>query len=68
MTPERKSGIVALIVGVLGFLYIILYSGDPLVAYLGTALFTPFLLYGIGVMFIPKSRRKKEGLLPFRGW
>ncbi|AXI24898.1 hypothetical protein CFE53_01460 [Methanofervidicoccus sp. A16] len=68
MTPERKSGILSLIVGILGFLYIILYPKNVLVIYLGTALFTPFILYGVGMMFIPKTRRKKEGLLPFRGW
>ncbi|HIQ32004.1 hypothetical protein KKP90_01940 [Methanothermococcus sp. SCGC AD-155-E23] len=68
MTPERKSGMLALIIGILGFLYILIFPKSVLVVYLGTALFTPFILYGIGIMFIPKTRRRKEGLLPFRGW
>ncbi|MBW9220952.1 hypothetical protein KKP91_01910 [Methanothermococcus sp. SCGC AD-155-M21] len=68
MTPEKKSGIISLIIGIIGFTYIIFYSNNVLLIYLGTALFTPFMVYGIGMMLNPKTKRREEGLIPFRGW
>lgn len=68
MTPEKKSGIISLIIGIIGFTYIIFYSNNVLLIYLGTALFIPFMIYGIGMMLNPKTKRSEEGRIPFRGW
>ncbi|WP_292461193.1 hypothetical protein [Methanothermococcus sp.] len=68
MTPEKKSGIISLIIGLLGFVWIILYLKSAFLIYMGTALFTPFIVYGFGILLNPNTRRKDEGQIPFRGW
>ncbi|AEH07019.1 hypothetical protein [Methanothermococcus okinawensis] len=67
MTPEKKSGVISLIIGLIGYVYLILCSNIFLI-YMGTALFTPFIIYGFGILLNPNTRRKDEGQLPFRGW
>ena len=68
MTPEKKSGIISLIIGLIGFIYIILCSKSVFLVYMCTALFTPFIVYGFGILLNPDTRRKDEGQIPFRGW
>ena len=69
MSPETKSGYIALIIGILGYLRTIyLNSQNEMVTYLLTAVFTPFLIFGIAMFLNPKSRREKIGQIPFRGW
>jgi len=68
MTPEKKSALISLIFGILGYLLIIITSPKIFLIYLGIALFTPFIIYGIGLLLSPDARRKDKGQLPFRGW
>ena len=68
MSPEKKSGIVSIIIGIIGLAIIILYSSSVFITYMGTALFVPFIIFGIGIGLNPPTRRKKIGQLPFRGW
>ncbi|MBP2143761.1 energy-converting hydrogenase A subunit I [Methanococcus voltae] len=68
LTPEFKSGIIALIIGIVGYLYIYLANLGDLFSYLGMAVSTPFLIYGIGILLNPSTKRKEMGKIPFRGW
>ncbi len=68
MTPEKKSGFISLIIGFIGYIFLILCLKDVFIVYMGTALFTPFLIYGFGILINPNTRRKEEGQIPFRGW
>jgi len=69
MRPEKKSGYIALLIGILGYIGIFyLNSNNDLFTYLSTAVFTPFIIYGIAMMFNPNTRREKIGQIPFRGW
>ena len=68
MTPEKKSGIISLLIGIIGLLLIIFLSKSAFITYLGLALFFPFIVFGVGISLNPNTRRKKIGQLPFRGW
>jgi energy-converting hydrogenase A subunit I len=68
MTPEKKSGVISVIIGILGFIFLIVYSNNVFLTYMGTALSTPFIIYGVGMLLNPNTRRKEDGQIPFRGW
>lgn len=69
MTPEEKTGFISLLIGILGFILVItLNPENVMLIYMATALLTPFLIYGVGISLNPKTRRKKIGRIPFRGW
>lgn len=69
MRPETKSGYIALLIGILGYIGVLcLNSENNLFNYLSTAVLTPFIIYGIAMMFNPNTRREKIGQIPFRGW
>ena len=68
MTPEKKSGVISLLIGLIGFVFLIIYSKSIFLTYMGTALFTPFIVYGVGMLLNPNTRRKEEGQIPFIGW
>ncbi|AEF97151.1 hypothetical protein [Methanotorris igneus] len=67
MTPEKKSGIVCLILSLIGFC-ILLITNSEVVTYMVFSIFAPMFIYGVGTFLIPPTRRKKEGQIPFRGW
>ncbi|CAB3287441.1 conserved protein of unknown function [Methanocaldococcus lauensis] len=66
MDEERKLGLYLLIIGILCVIGMIIYNG--LIVYILYVIAIPSLLYGIGSLLIPKTRRKGEGKLPFRGY
>ncbi|EHP84529.1 hypothetical protein [Methanotorris formicicus] len=67
MTPEKKSGLICLILSFIGF-GILLTTNSEIVTYMVFSIFTPMFIYGIGMFLIPPTRRKKDGQIPFRGW
>ncbi|ABR54673.1 conserved hypothetical protein [Methanococcus vannielii SB] len=69
MSPEKKSGYFAMLIGILGYIGILyLNPKNDMVTYLSTAVFTPFIIYAVSIFLGPKSRREKIGQIPFRGW
>ncbi len=66
MDIEKKVGIVCLIIGMLSFILMFITNG--LISYLFYILFVPNILYGVGIFIVPKTRRKKLGKIPFRGY
>jgi energy-converting hydrogenase A subunit I len=67
MTPEKKSGLISLILSLIGF-GILFITNNKVITYMIFSIFAPMFIYGIGTFLIPPTRRKKEGQIPFRGW